>query len=280
MSGRRLDPRVLGWLYVGMFLVAMLVYDAIWDLFLGIMPLVLLLYYKRIPLRRFLKPVSGSLLFLATVLFLVNLWYYPKTYEIYHPQYSFWLIRGVYLVTLDGAAYALQATLRFMMILLLMVSLTLVIPIADLVDVLYRIRLPKQLILALSIGLSYVPVLTKELLTIREAQEARAWRIRTWNPVRRASAWAPLLVPAVKAATRHAGLLAVAVECRGFTLATKRVSRKKFAPGRADFGFLVLVTAAVCVALVFGNWGLRIAHWRFTGEIVARLLAAVVARGG
>ncbi len=276
MSKRELDPRVVGALFIGAFLVATAVYDVLWGAVLGIMPLFLLLWYKRIPIQRFLQPVSGSLGFLMIVLFLVNLWYYPKTYEVYHPEYSFWLIRGVYLITLDGVAYALQATMRFMLILLMMVSLTLVIPIADLVDLLYRVKMPKQLILALSIGLSYVPVLTKELLTIREAQEARAWRVRTWNPIKKAANWAPLLVPAVKAATRHGGLLAVAVECRGFTLATKRVSRKKFTMGAADVGFAALVGVAVVVALVFGNWGVNVAHWRFTADLLAQLLDRVV----
>lgn len=272
---RRLDPRVVACLYVAIFLVVMMVYDVVWDALLAVVPLALVLVVNRVPLRQFLRPVSGTLVALAALLFLLNLWYYPRVGPLYHPEYAWWLVPGRFQVSLDGITFSLQATTRFLVILLIMVSLSLLVPVADLVDIMYRVRMPKQLILALGIGLSYVPVLTRELLTIREAQEARAWKVRTANPLKKAKSWAPLLVPAVKAAMRHAGLLAVAIECRGFSPEAKRVSRKKLRLAAVDYVFLCLIGAAVISAALLGNWGLKVASWKFTSDLVAALLIAL-----
>jgi energy-coupling factor transport system permease protein len=271
----KFDPRTLLLLYCVVFFVGITVYDFLWDLLLMVTPLATVIYLRNISVRRVLGPLSLTVGLLALVLFLANLLYYPSSQVIYNEGYGFYLIGNHLLITLDGFTFGIQTVLRFVTILLMMACLTEVIPVAELVDALYKIKLPSSVTLALGIGLSYIPVFTTELNDIQEAQQARGWAIKTRNPLKKGKAWAPLLIPAIKSSMRRSELLASSMESRGFRSGYERVSRKKWKFGKLDYVYIILLICIIGVAVVYGNWGRHVAHWTFTGEVIKRIIELV-----
>ena len=248
-----------------------MVYDFLWDLLLMVTPLAIVIYLRNVSIKKVLGPLTLTVSLLAIILFVANFLYYPLSRPIFNEEYQF-LIGNRLLFTLDGFTFGLQIVLRFVTILLMMACLTEVIPVSELVDVFHKIKLPESLVLALGIGLSYIPVFITELGDIQDAQQARGWRIKTRNPIKKGKAWAPLLVPAIKSSMRRSELLAASMESRGFRSGFKRVSRKKWKFGKLDYIYIFFLICIALVAIIYGNWGAKVAHWTFTGDVIKGIL--------
>lgn len=272
MVRHRFDPRTLIFLYLVVFFVGIVVYDFLWDLLLMIAPLATMIYLRKVSIKRVLGPLTFTVLLLVAILFVVNLFYYPHSQILYNEEYQVYLVGEYVVLSLDGFSFALQTVLRFATILLMMACLTEIIPVSQLIDALHKIRLPDSVILALGIGLSYIPVFVSELRDIRDAQQARGWTLKTRNPIKKGKGWVPLLIPAIKSSIRHSEMMACSMESRGFRSGFKRVSRKKWKFGLPDYLFCFFLVCVVLTAVIFGNWGLRLAHWTFTAEVIKKVL--------
>ncbi len=99
----------------------------------------------------------------------------------------------------------------------------------------------------LSIAMRFVPTTAEEAERIVVAQTARGARFSEGGPVRRARAWAPVLVPLFVRLFRRADDLAVAMESRAYT-GTGRTRLRD--PRMKAFDWAVLATAALVATVI------------------------------
>ena len=124
--------------------------------------------------------------------------------------------------------------------------------IEDLLSPLKKIKVPvHDFAMMMTLALRFIPTLVEETEKIMTAQKARGADFSNGSLVQRAKALIPVLIPLIVSAIRHAGELAVAMECRcyhGDGLRTRMHVRKcKF----SDFValFVMVLFGASLVAL-------------------------------
>jgi len=235
----RLDPRIkLLWLAANIVLGAFL-FD---PLLLAIVyaNVVLLMVVSRIPWSKMSKMYKG-LIPISVFYFLANLWFYvgPTKYFSLLPQN---MLNG-YTVSLEGIVFSLGVVARFILMLTAYRILTLTTTVSDYVLALVKLKLPKELGVALSIGFSYVPVLVTQVSNIMDAQKARGWVFEYRNPFRRVRAMLPTLFPIIMTSIRRGYQVAAAIESKGFGNIANRTYMHELRLKRLD-----VYAAIICVA--------------------------------
>lgn len=70
--------------------------------------------------------------------------------------------------------------------------------------------------MALSMTIAYIPVVVGQLLSVMEAQQSRAWKVKTSNPVARFRAYVSISIPTFFRSFQAAESMAAAMMSRGF----------------------------------------------------------------
>lgn len=79
-----------------------------------------------------------------------------------------------------------------------------------------KMGVPPELGMALSMTISYIPVIVGQLISVMEAQQSRAWKVKTSNPIARFRAYASISIPTFFRSFRAAEAMAAAMMSRGF----------------------------------------------------------------
>lgn len=163
-------------------------------------------------LWRQLRFVFGFLV----VIFLMNAFFFSGD----EPLFQLWIFRLTLAGMLQGANIVLKVAL---LMLLSTVFLSCTSPLAITAGLksffkpLGRIGIPvDQVALMISIAIQFVPVLIDESALIIKAQTARGARLDSRNPLKKARASLPLIIPIFVSAIRRADELALAMEARGY----------------------------------------------------------------
>ncbi len=124
--------------------------------------------------------------------------------------------------------------------------------IEDLLAPLKKLKVPvHDFAMMMTLALRFIPTLVEETEKIMTAQKARGADFSNGSLIQRAKALIPVLIPLIVSAIRHAGELAVAMECRcyhGDGLRTRMIVRKcRFKDIFALF--LMILFGAALVAL-------------------------------
>jgi len=202
---------------------------------------------------------------------IVNLWYYPSMHQATPP--TFWLVPKHFQVSLDGIMYSLACLMKYVALIMTIRLMTLLTPIYDFILTAMKFKFPRSAGLALCIGLGYVPVLINEVRNIKESQEVRGWKIRTNNPIKKARAYAPIVIPSIRSSLRRGEQIAVAIEARGYGYdIAHRTFRRELKLCRKDLMAIMFLSALIIVGLVIGQWGLRIAMWTFTSNLLRSII--------
>ncbi len=90
------------------------------------------------------------------------------------------------------------------------------VPPSDLAIGIVRMGVPAEIGMALSMTLAYVPVVIEQLVSVMEAQQSRAWRVNTSNPIARFRAYIPITIPTFFRSFQAAEAMAAAMLSRGF----------------------------------------------------------------
>jgi energy-coupling factor transport system permease protein len=123
--------------------------------------------------------------------------------------------------------------------------------IARLLAPLERIRFPAtDVAMMLSVALRFIPTTAEEAETIVVAQAARGAQFGEGNPVKRARAYAPVLVPLFVALFRRANDLALAMDARCYR-GSGRTRLHESRLGASDWLTLVVGCAAVVAVAVY-----------------------------
>jgi energy-coupling factor transport system permease protein len=156
-------------------------------------------------------------------------------------------------LTHDGLLYGLAAALRFIVVMMvgaLFVSCTTT---EDLTVGLLKLRLPYPVAFVISTTVRLVPTFIGAAGMMVEAQTARGMRVDSRNPVKRARQLLPVTIPLIMFALRHASLMSLALEARGFSPVARRTSYSD--PLLRGLDVAVLVALAVGLA---GSLALRL----------------------
>jgi len=123
--------------------------------------------------------------------------------------------------------------------------------IARLLGPLERFRFPAtDVAMMLSVALRFIPTTAEEAETIVVAQTARGARFGEGNPLRRARAYAPVLVPLFVALFRRANDLALAMDARCYR-GTGRTRLYESRLGASDWVALFVGSAATVAVAVY-----------------------------
>jgi energy-coupling factor transport system permease protein len=249
----RMDPRFKIAIAVVFMLVIVLVKSlvGIACLFAFLLAAVAL---SRVPSRKVLGSLKPVLVLLVFT-FVANLFFTRSGVEVAH--------LGPFSIT-DGALWAaVLLTLRLGVLFAATAVLgftTSPIDLSDAVESLLgpfvRLGMPAHEIgMMMSIALRFIPTLVDEADKITKAQTARGADFETGNPIARAKAIVPILVPLFVSAFRHAEELAVAMESRcyhGREGRTRVRELKVHARDWAAAGVLSLLVAALVAVRVAG----------------------------
>lgn len=164
---------------------------------------------------------------------------------------------GPVTVTWESVLYGLAAALRFivvMMVGLLFVSCT---SSEEITVALTALRLPYTTALVVSMAARLVPMFIATAGVILQAQAARGFATSGRNPVGRVRHTVPVIIPLILYALRHASLMSLAIEARGFTPGAPRTSAADPHLGGRDVVTLVAlaVVLAACVAARMAGLG-------------------------
>ncbi len=154
--------------------------------------------------------------------------------------------RIVAFATVDGVIGGARACLRLVgaaLPLALMLSVTKLTDLADAcVEVLH---IPYRYAFTFTTALRFVPVFTREMNAIMEAQTARGVRFDTGNPLKKLSLMIPVCIPLLVTSVQKTDATALAAEQRGFYLRTRASSYRRYPMAAAD-----LVALGCCLVLI------------------------------
>ncbi len=156
---------------------------------------------------------------------------------------------GIIKVTAEGLYHAGFATLRLVVLFLLVTLFTLTtssIATCDAIDYLLapfsRFGFPgHEIAMVMSIALRFIPTLQEEFSTIRKAQLSRGATFDEGGLIRRLKGVFPLVVPLFTSALRHAEGLAYAMESRCYVGGGHRTCYHRLKTKPLDWMVLILV---------------------------------------
>jgi energy-coupling factor transport system permease protein len=79
-----------------------------------------------------------------------------------------------------------------------------------------RMGVPPEIGMALSMTIAYIPVVVGQLISVMEAQQSRAWKVKTSNPIARFRAYVSISIPTFFRSFQAAEAMAAAMMSRGF----------------------------------------------------------------
>ena len=130
------------------------------------------------------------------------------------------------------------------------------VPPSDLAIGIVRMGVPAEIGMALSMTIAYIPVVLEQLVSVMEAQQSRAWRVNTSNPIARFRAYIPITIPTFFRSFQAAEAMAAAMLSRGFGYDIDH--RTELNPRKLsslDWTLIVVFTLFLVVGLIVGILG-------------------------
>lgn len=168
----------------------------------------------------------------------------------------FIVIGGRILVTTGGINEALRLIIRFSGITLLFYLFANTTNADLFITSCYRMGMPFNLVLVVTISLRYIPYLTTLYREVTDAHSLRKGLdgvIRGFSLFRRVKALLPVLTSVLIQAIRQIPVLSMALECRGVGRRVKRstyLELKNRAGVMADFAFSLLIIIILLIPLI------------------------------
>lgn len=265
----RLDPRVklLWWLAINitlatwndpvcllLLLISVLVYGRIGGIpisqslrnLLPVLPFVLFVIIANVA---FWRPPHGTGHFIGYIV--------PQGTPVIPPIPFYW----------ETLVFSIGTMLRLLIIVLSALTLIKTVSPAEMALAITRMHVPPEIGMALSMTIAYIPVVLGQLISVMEAQQSRAWKVNTANPVARFRAYIPIAIPTFFRSFQAAEAMAAAMMSRGFGYDIDH--RTELEP--TVFGALDWVMAAVfalCLVAGFLLGFLGIAQYTLTMHLL------------
>src|SRR5579875_816284 len=130
-----------------------------------------------------------------------------------------------------------------------------------------KMKVPPEIGMALSMTIAYIPVVVGQLISVMEAQQSRAWKVKTSNPIARFRAYASISIPTFFRSFQAAEAMAASMMSRGFGYDIDH--RTELEP--TQFSTLDWLMAAIFAAFMVGGFllgYLGIAQYTFTMHLL------------
>ena len=152
----------------------------------------------------------------------------------------------LFLATSEGLQTGSRACLRLVGVALPLVLMLAVTRLTDLADACVEVlHIPYRYAFTFTTALRFVPVFTREMNAIMEAQTARGVEFDTRNPFKKMSLMLPVCIPLLVTSVAKTDAAALAAEQRGFYLRTRESSYKRYPMLGAD-----AATLACCAGII------------------------------
>jgi energy-coupling factor transport system permease protein len=164
---------------------------------------------------------------------------------------------GPLTLTREVLLYGLAAGIRVATVVMVGVLFVSTTKVEELLHGLVGLGMPYRVGFVIAMTARLVPTLALAVSTIVQAQVARGLDLDSRNPLRRARRLSPVVIPFLVYAVRHAALLSMALEARGFRPNERRSSYMELQMTARDYLVLVglVATIMVCVVLRLKGYG-------------------------
>jgi energy-coupling factor transport system permease protein len=215
----RLDPRVklLWWLSINITL-------ATWNdpicLFLLLVSVFIYGRVAGIPIRQSLSNLLPVLPFIIFVL-LANLAFWRPEHGVAAHQIGYIVPPGTPVIPAipiywETIVFSIGTILRLLILVSSSLLLIKTVSPSELALAVTKMGIPPEIGMALSMTIAYIPVVVGQLLSVMEAQQSRAWKVKTSNPVARFRAYVSISIPTFFRSFQAAESMAAAMMSRGF----------------------------------------------------------------
>jgi energy-coupling factor transport system permease protein len=130
-----------------------------------------------------------------------------------------------------------------------------------------KLKAPPEVGMTISMTISYIPVVVGQLTTVMEAQQSRAWKVKTSNPVARFRAYVPLSIPTFFRSFKATEAMAAAMMSRGFGYdIDNRTELHPLSFRQRDWAVCIALAALLVIGFMVGFMG--IAKYTFTMHVL------------
>lgn len=157
-------------------------------------------------------------------------------------------------ISTGGLLFALALVLKLFLMMAASIYLIGTTPMEQLLASLQAMRVPNAIGLMMSTAVRFIPTMTGEVATIKDAQRARGAGSSFQKKSRRGQAvqgTLPLFVPMIVSSMRRADTMAMSMVSRGYGFTKNRTVLTQLSVGPVDFVFLAISIALVAAFFVF-----------------------------
>jgi energy-coupling factor transport system permease protein len=164
---------------------------------------------------------------------------------------------GPLTLTREVLLYGLAAGIRVATVVMVGVLFVSITKVEELLHGLVGLGMPYRVGFVISMTARLVPTFALAISTIVQAQVARGLDLDSHNPLRRAKQLAPVVIPFLVYAVRHAMRVSMALEARGFRPNARRSSYTELRMTARDYLVLIGLVATImaCVILRLKGYG-------------------------
>jgi energy-coupling factor transport system permease protein len=218
----KLDPRTkILWVLMLTFAVFMTNNKAV---ILGIFAFVILtIFLAKLPLKSVWNSSKAFIIGLTIayiILFSLLLWDWKK---------------GI----IDGAIFSV----KFLIIIISTIVFSMTTSPRSLISAMVKMKIPYEIAFMLTIAIRFVPVITRELNMVMDAQKARAHKIKMSliHPAEMAKSFIPILIPTLLLLFKKAFDLSISIESRAFRTNAKRTYPPGIKLKAVDYMSIILI---------------------------------------
>jgi energy-coupling factor transport system permease protein len=216
---------------------------------IGLFIFVLILSFIAKIWREFL---SQTKLLFSVVIMAFVLWSLFYRWSLFATVSSSRIILQFGPISLDELGLLYGVTMPFRVLVLIGTPLLIFMttPFSDLTAALVQLRVPYKVAFTLGLSLRFVPTISEEMETIRQAQMARGLELERGGIVKKARAYVPIFMPLIVRLLELADRMSSAMEVRAFGAYPKRTLYKVLSMKKRDY----IVIAASFVFLLLSIW--------------------------
>ena len=116
----------------------------------------------------------------------------------------------------ETIVFSIGTMIRLLVVILSALTLIKTVSPSEMALAATRMGVPPEIGMAVSMTVAYIPVVVGQLISVMEAQQARAWKVTTSNPIARFRAYASISIPTFFRSFQAAEAMAAAMMSRGF----------------------------------------------------------------
>lgn len=181
-----------------------------------------------------------------------QIWQNTKIFIIILPVA--YILLYIFLIGLSWTAVfgGLVFTAKFLVLIFAAVILTMSTSPRDLLLGLTKLKIPYAFAFMLTIAIRFIPVITKEINTVIDAQRARAYKIvfSLMHPVQSFKAFTPVLIPVLMLLLKRSYELSLSIDSRAFRAKPTITYPKRLKFKLVDWVFSFLVVGALVFVIM------------------------------